>query len=287
MGPAQAPAISERNERIASMFRQGLTLEVIGGEFGITRERVRQILKKAGVSARDGGISKRVGVRRASTEAKRDAKYMAKHGMSRADYMELSSIGATKAFRDHHRNSIKRGIAFEFNLLEWWAVWRDSGKFSQRGKAKNSYVMSRIKDSGGYVTGNVCIKTLAENSREAVKKWAGKVKTIPRGVFENNPGSKKPFLAKVGSVCVGYFETADSASAARNAFIAKTGAKTSGFGSGRGWTHDKRGGIRPYVSQIKGMKQARFATQQEAEAFYRAETSRITAERASAQLLTA
>jgi hypothetical protein len=36
-----------RDERIVAMWRQGMTLDAIGREFGITRERVRQLLMRA------------------------------------------------------------------------------------------------------------------------------------------------------------------------------------------------------------------------------------------------
>ena len=41
--------VNDKWERICDMYRSGMTLAAIGGEFGITRERVRQILRRAGV----------------------------------------------------------------------------------------------------------------------------------------------------------------------------------------------------------------------------------------------
>ena len=42
-----------RNEKIAEMYQQGKTLQEVGNEFGLTGERVRQILNKIGVGTRD------------------------------------------------------------------------------------------------------------------------------------------------------------------------------------------------------------------------------------------
>ncbi len=45
-----------RNRQIARLFRSGETMESIGNRHGLTRERVRQILKiQFGLSRNDGG----------------------------------------------------------------------------------------------------------------------------------------------------------------------------------------------------------------------------------------
>lgn len=52
---AQTVGLDDRNARIIEMYNSGSTLEAIGEYFDITREGVRQILKKAGVQRRVGG----------------------------------------------------------------------------------------------------------------------------------------------------------------------------------------------------------------------------------------
>jgi len=42
-------------EQAEAMYRKGDTLEVIGFRFGVTRERVRQIFRKRGITQMDGG----------------------------------------------------------------------------------------------------------------------------------------------------------------------------------------------------------------------------------------
>lgn len=44
--------LTERNARIVRRYQDGETMEAIGGDYGITRERVRQILERAGVPRR-------------------------------------------------------------------------------------------------------------------------------------------------------------------------------------------------------------------------------------------
>jgi hypothetical protein len=272
-------ALVARNELMASMYRQGLTCECIAQEHGISRQRAHQILKRMGIDPRDGGQKKRVAMSKSIKASRRDARYMTTYGVDREEYERLRAIGAVKAFKEHKKNSILRGIAFSFILADWWAVWRDSGKFEQRGRSKNSYVMSRIKDSGGYEVGNVCIKTLAENSREAVKQWRGRIKSLPCGVFENMPGSRTPFYAKCGRKSLGYHATPEEAVAARDKYMAEHNIGPRGLGSGRGWTLIKRNKSKPFLCQVQGMNSVSFATQEEAEAFYRQVTARLIAER--------
>lgn len=45
----------ERINKMASLYKEGKTLEEVGAEFGLTRERVRQILEKAGIQRRVAG----------------------------------------------------------------------------------------------------------------------------------------------------------------------------------------------------------------------------------------
>src|SRR2546421_12992073 len=50
VAPRMAPLADttrERNERIVELYRSGVTLQEIGDRFGVTRERIRQIVARA------------------------------------------------------------------------------------------------------------------------------------------------------------------------------------------------------------------------------------------------
>ena len=46
----------EREAVICALYREGRTLQEVGDVFGLTRERVRQILRRAGVPPEAGGV---------------------------------------------------------------------------------------------------------------------------------------------------------------------------------------------------------------------------------------
>ena len=271
-GPKPSPELDARNERMAQMYRQGVTLEKIGAQFGITRERVRQVLKRFGVTSQEGGKCAQVAMaggsvlqrNRAAARRAQEARW----GVAYDLLCVLRSEGLTAAYRSHEKSAAARGIAFDLTLSQWWAIWQASGHAHERGRGKGKYCMSRMSDAGGYTLGNVHIQPCVENSRDAVSKWKDKPAKKNPGVFLLYPGLATPYLAKVGKARLGLFATEDEAVAARVAYVAEHGIRH-GTGSGRGWTFVKANTRRPYQMQALGVS-ACFATQQEAEAAYRA-----------------
>lgn len=204
----------DRELKMAEMYRQGLTLQKIGDHFGVTRERVRQLIGRHGLDGDDGGRQK---VRERTLARKRavdDARDLAKYGLTREQRRHLSRIGAMKAFHEQERNAAHRNIEWKLSLSDWWSVWEASGKWEQRGRSGDGYVMSRVRDDGPYELGNVHIQTLRENSREAVAKWRGKKKAL-RGVFHLYPGLARGWVAKFRKKHLGYYATAEEAAWAR------------------------------------------------------------------------
>lgn len=219
---AKPNANAQRNQKMVHMHAQGCTLQSIGNQFGITRERVRQILFAQGVSAADGGVSLRASISRSTQEANRqatrDAKSIQKYGLPCLAMDEHRASGALNAFTRQRLNAAQRAIHWGLSFVQWWSVWAASGNFESRGRGAGKYVMARIRDEGGYEMGNVHIISSVENSREAVEKWRGKTK-VNRGVYNAYPGRAHPWKAKYGKSVIGYFATEEEASAARAAFI--------------------------------------------------------------------
>lgn len=171
-------ADSERADAMEAMYRAGKTLAEIGDLYGVSRERVRQILSKyRHMSADDGGQSVRAKIEHERRRAHREAECYQKHGCSTAQLRGLRKIGKAMrgdgysvyqtpigAFRNQRNNAMGRGIPWDLTLWDWWRIWQQSGKWDQRGRAGDAYVMCRFKDEGGYTIGNVYIATLRHNS---------------------------------------------------------------------------------------------------------------------------
>jgi DNA-binding CsgD family transcriptional regulator len=173
---ASAMVVDPRADDMASMYRSGRTLEEIGKLYGITRERVRQIItKRHGLRADDGGAHAKAKITSARAKALKDAKYLAKYGCTFDQWREMVAIGAqmradgrgryqapTYAYVSQRTNARRRGIGWELSLLEWWQIWDASGKWGLRGRGRG-YMMCRFGDVGPYALGNVYIATGVHN----------------------------------------------------------------------------------------------------------------------------
>lgn len=264
---ARAPRVlaekdSARTAKMISMHSQGVSLEKIGTQFGITRERVRQILDRQGISAKNGGASIGRAAKREYREMRREATYFVKYGLPYAVVKQLRKDRVTHAFSSQRKSADTRGIEWNLTFAQWFAIWQASGKLHLRGRGKGKYCMSRVCDSGGYALGNVHIQLSTENNAEAVLKWKGKIKEN-RGVFLIYPGREMAWLAKVGKKSLGFFKTEGEAAAARAAYFeANPEIRQAAFG--RGYTpirsQRKNGGPVRYQVVVKGKYLGTFPT---------------------------
>lgn len=78
---------------------------------------------------------------------------------------------------------------------------------------------------------------------------------------------------EVGNVTIKTVE--ENSSEGQYTNVKRRAKRTSIFGSGRGWTYVKKSRRRPYCVQVHGLKQKYFATQEEAEVFYKEVTTAV------------
>lgn len=166
----------ERDEVMCRLYRDGKTLEEVGAVFGVTRERVRQILKRAGVASNDGGAAARGRRRkRAAVEARRierDARAQEVFGCYYDEVIALNegmtpyrSGSYAKRYVEQRRNAGVRDIEWSITFPEWMFVWRESGHLDERGKG-HGYCMARRHDLGPYDITNVYITTCGGNAAD-------------------------------------------------------------------------------------------------------------------------
>lgn len=176
-----APVISAskaRAAKMAAMYRAGMTLQQIGEHYSLSRERVRQLMTKHhGVRYDGGGRHVKAVARRQQSSADKNARYLRKYGCTFEQYVEAREVGEAmiaqgagayqaplRAFATQRNNAKARDISWELTFWQWWTIWQESGKWDERGRARDAYVMSRFGDAGAYAAGNIYIGTLSENS---------------------------------------------------------------------------------------------------------------------------
>jgi hypothetical protein len=217
--PKKDHATEPRTQQMAAMYRQGITCEKIGQQYGITRERVRQLLKKVGLSRIDGGIHRSASAKLARKTGAMELRVRQKWGIDLATWRTHRKDGSLQRFAHQRCSAGSRGIGFHLTFPEWYSIWESSGRLGLHGRGKSFYCMSRIRDDGAYEMGNVHIQSCVENSREAVAKWRGKTKAN-RGVYFLYPGLATPWLSKLGKKSLGLYATETEALAAREAYRA-------------------------------------------------------------------
>lgn len=173
-------ADEDRAFAMASMYRAGKTLNEIGEHFDLTRERVRQILTKRGITKQMGGQTVATAGHRAArwTEKKRvkNASCQRSYG---CDYETVVSLNQGKAlsaqssrtyaYSQQKASAGRRCVKWEMTFPEWCRVWDESGKFPQRGRGKAGYCMARKGDVGAYSADNVYITTIGQNASDSYK----------------------------------------------------------------------------------------------------------------------
>lgn len=215
-------ATKDRDAAVVEMFLAGSSQAQIAREFGMSRERARQIIAKKGLTAKDGPhrrfmLSAKQKAASDAIEAK-NARSMARYGIGTEEMDAYRAKGLTEAYRQQKNQAKARGIEWLLSFLQWIAIWQESGKLSMRGRGSGRYVMSRKGDCGPYAVGNVFIQTANANSREAL---VGKRPRIDgaQGVWCLYPGNAKPWVAKFSNKSIGSFSSQEEALQARKAYL--------------------------------------------------------------------
>lgn len=174
-----------RSQQMVALFIAGNTLQIIGDKFGLTRERVRQILVQERIVWNSGGAHVRKKIKADNIRKAQDARYLANWGHTRSEHLRISKLPKNPilAFRCQRNNAKRRGICWHFSFPEWWQIWQDSGKWALRGvKSLNkNYVMARFGDVGPYSKDNVFIQIAIDNLMDGKLRRYHQIKPLDGG----------------------------------------------------------------------------------------------------------
>lgn len=156
---------------MCNLIREGKTLQEVGDLYGVTRERVRQLIKRHGLTGADGIFVRAASrLRYADHTPTRELSIRAKWGISREEYEAIKTVYGTSSDRssplrkyiEQRKNARVRGIQWGMTFADWWRIWQESGHWSERGRGQG-YCMARWGDSGPYSPENVYICTIGQN----------------------------------------------------------------------------------------------------------------------------
>lgn len=138
MKPGPKINYDRRQQNMALLFRQGMTMDAIGKEYGVCRERVRQILNNiTGHNRYDGGVyltavQKRQQAlhSRAMTE---EAEIISRYGCTMKEYhrimkgqaFKMSANNPAYCYQQFKRFHILHKTPFDLSFPAWWRLRRE------------------------------------------------------------------------------------------------------------------------------------------------------------------
>lgn len=170
-------AKQQRLEAVASRFKSGETLQEIANDYGLSRERVRQLLRKQGLTGIDGGRTIKSFLNHADKPKPKGDPFFRRYGMERAElgpeFADMSTCDPRhpkRAFCEQRRTAKYRGFEWSLSFKEWWTLWAESGKWAERGRSADKYVLTRVAGCGPFSVDNCVISTFSESSRQGIQK---------------------------------------------------------------------------------------------------------------------
>lgn len=161
-GRRKKPETVSRNQVICDAFASGRTLAAIGADYGISRERVRQILVANGVSADSGGVALSARQKKVASQEARNSNKLRIWGISLEEWTRLNTIknplgeNPFRAFTSYRRNARKYGDdRWRISFVEWWAMWEASGLWGKKGSSDERIVMIRTNPAGNFEAANL------------------------------------------------------------------------------------------------------------------------------------
>ena len=162
-----------RAEEMAALYSTSMTLQQIGDKYGLTRERIRHILKKElGLTAKNGVTAARFAALRENRRRDHEARWMEKQGCTVAQWRSIPAR-ARAAFMMQRSNARRYNEAWALSMWEWWELWRTSDRWEQRGRGR--HVLGRLDRSKPWALGNVAVVPMAAI---LASRWKGGLQAV-------------------------------------------------------------------------------------------------------------
>lgn len=150
-------AALRRATALAEKYVSGKTLAEIGREYGISRGRVRQLIKKTGISAVDGGSHIRTAKKRAERVAALNERCMIQNGCCHEQWLKIPrKIRSQYQHKRYHTIAKYGAHAWAMTLPEYFAEVKQAGVELTRG----GIGMTRIDKNHPFTPGNVEFKQI-------------------------------------------------------------------------------------------------------------------------------
>lgn len=244
---------AQRSIEFVDLYRSGWNMQEIGDVYALSRERVRQLLAKAGMRDAKGGLAVRREMSENAKKSKRqqlaDARSFRRYGCSASQLRQYNcglpqnaNGSMTAAYNSQKSNAKMRMVEWRMTLPEWCEIWKKSGFLEHRGRGAGKYVMARLGDIGPYSPENVYITTNAQNITDGYEfrrqrhykrphtAWFRIGASGKRGVrWDKNAKKWRAHIRVDGKqVHLGLFRDIDEAAAARAAAEEKINAALAG-----------------------------------------------------------
>lgn len=166
----------KRNSLIARRFKAGWTMGELSTEFGISRQRVKQLLDKRGVKAENGGRAVLRALNIKTKVASRERNVKRRWGITLEHWKHLRAmdqdfwktpLGVYIRKRANVQRTSKR--KWRLTFVDFLHLWEDSGKWDQRGRGDEFYGMSLIDPTKDWTRDNVVVKRLQDSVAIGIK----------------------------------------------------------------------------------------------------------------------
>ena len=168
-----------RNEGIVASFMAGESMKEIGNRLGLSREYIRQVIAKHGMTAAQGGFAHQVALKREAKRKQKEerqaqlkSKFLEQWGTPRGAVSANPEVLAYLGFR---WNVKRRGITNTLTFFQWKDIWAKSGILGRPGQGQ--YGLTRRDLTRGFDAENAVVRSMQDISRETVARTraAGKL----------------------------------------------------------------------------------------------------------------